>query len=71
MNTKPIDKSKKSNIKCDHCANFIIDKGTCGWIPGYGICQSHKCLLTNKGMNYWQKCKDFQWDETKNYKEEV
>ena len=52
MNTKPIDKSKKSNIKCEHCNNW--DRKHC------------ICTLTNENKNYWNRCKSFEWAESEN-----
>ena len=29
MNTRKVDKSKKSNIKCEHCEGYDKDSGWC------------------------------------------
>ena len=52
-NTKPIDKDKKSNIKCEHCGNY----------------HQYHCLICGFRKSYWNRCRKFAWDETKNYKE--
>lgn len=49
---RPIDKSKKSNIKCEHCKNF---SGGC------------KCLLNGEFRNYWNRCKKFEWRKDRQY----
>ena len=49
-----IDKSKKANIKCEHC----------GYWAGR---ESSKCLLTGKEKMYYNRCKEFTWDESKQY----
>ena len=45
MNTRKVDKSKKSNIKCEHCEAYDKDSG---W-----------CCIQEKEKNYWNRCKDF------------
>ena len=50
MNTKKVDKTKKSNIKCEHCIAFDNDKKCGGW-----------CAIHSKPKNYWNRCKDFIW----------
>lgn len=62
MNTKPIDKSKKSNIKCEHC------KYWCEW-SYYGEFKEHYCMnlgSEHQGMkrNYWNRCKSFEWEKS-------
>ena len=48
MNTRKVDKSKKSNIKCEHCEAYDKDSG---W-----------CCIQEKEKNYWNRCKDFIWN---------
>ena len=48
MNKRPIDKTKKANIKCEHC-KYWGDK--------------NKCEITNELKNYWNRCKQFNWKE--------
>ena len=61
MNKRPIDKTKKSNIKCEHCKYFIPDKRSC---LAYNYDQ---CLNLNSpkygigNVNYWNRCKGFEW----------
>lgn len=54
MNNRPIDRSKKSNIKCEHC--MYRDKPT-----KFG--EKDHCCLHVKEVNYWNRCKDFKWAE--------
>ena len=49
MNNKPVDRTKKSNIKCEHCKHW--DKKWC------------VCALTNEDKNYWNRCRSFEWAE--------
>ena len=58
-NTKPVDKSKKSNIKCEHCKYFV--RGD--WKQGV----TAHCKLTMYYRNYWNRCKSFEWAEKYNY----
>lgn len=51
MNKKSIDKTKKSNIKCEHCA-FWSKTGYC-WSPNSKNFQF--------STNYWNRCKAFIW----------
>lgn len=51
MNNKPVDKTKKSNIKCEHCNACDKDRQKGFW-----------CCIHQKKVNYWNRCKDFSWD---------
>jgi len=42
-----VDKTKKSNIKCEYCKHFSA-------VGDY-------CLLKAIPKHYWNRCKDFQW----------
>lgn len=57
-NNRPIDKTKKSNIKCEHCAYCDKDKEKGYWCP-----------IFKAPKNYWNRCKFFQWDTKQNFKE--
>ena len=57
MNKRPVDKTKKSNIKCEHCkywlwANIRKDKK---------VCTVNKPI--EKATNYWNRCKQFEWKD--------
>ena len=60
MNTKPIDKSKKSNIKCEHCEYWC----------GEEFLDTTVCIISQTRKNYWHRCKDFEWAKDKEYKDE-
>lgn len=57
MEKRTIDKSKKSNIKCEHCEHWT------GWA-------SEKCKITGVEKHYWNRCKKFEWNSGKSYKNE-
>ena len=64
MNTRPLDKSKKSNIKCEHCKFYTgIDDGT-SWICHYSFhCANTKSPKFDQPVNYYNRCKEFEWKE--------
>ena len=51
MNTRPVDKTKKSNIKCEHCKHYGLA----------GKCECKQSKNFGKLMNYWNRCKKFEW----------
>lgn len=51
MNNRPLDKTKKSNIKCEHCLYCDKDKERGYWCP-----------IKEAPKNYWNRCNFFQWD---------
>lgn len=57
MNNKPIDQTKKSNIKCEHC-EFFENSSEC------------HCTDTVFKTNYWNRCGSFQWNSKLVYKEQ-
>jgi hypothetical protein len=62
MNVRPINKSKKSNIKCEHCKYYFHDKE----LPY----ENEFCIINNEGSTrYYKRCKLFVWNETKKYLE--
>lgn len=57
-NNRPINKSKKSNTKCEHCAWW--DKSSDDHIFENGAWK-YPCN-NNKGYKaYWNRCKAFEW----------
>ena len=53
MNNRPVDKTKKSNIKCEHCKWWKkVDWNT-------NICEIKKAET-----NYYNRCKSFEWAES-------
>lgn len=57
MQKRKVDKTKKSNIKCEHCKH-IIQRGVV--LPGQ---KNYLCALTVKQTNYWNRCKKFEWKD--------
>lgn len=53
MNKRPVDRTKKSNIKCEHCRYSDVNKQRDYW-----------CSLHATPKNYWNRCKDFKWAES-------
>ena len=60
MNKRPIDKTKQSNIKCEHCAYWNNEQE---W-----HCRCSKDA--SRKANYWNRCKDFKWRTDKEYKDD-
>ena len=58
MNKRPLDKSKKSNIKCEHCRHWQYEKQLGAWIdsPALKVCE-----YTGEPKSYWCRCKKFEW----------
>ena len=52
---RTVDKSKKSNIKCEHCGNWT------GW-------QRSTCSLDGSEKQYYQCCPHFRWSDNEQYK---
>lgn len=51
MNKRKVDKTKKSNIKCEHCLYADKDNKLGYW-----------CVLQEKPKNYYNRCKLFKWN---------
>lgn len=56
MNTRLVDRSKKSNIKCEHCI----------WYMQPNSHEDKTCLCAKSpkyrtAINYWNRCKCFEW----------
>lgn len=47
-----VDTSKKSNIKCEHCDCW-----------NRGKCNNEYSPKWNTKVNYWNRCKEFDWNE--------
>ena len=65
LKKRPVDKTKKSNIKCEHCKHFCnwyehrapkdaLYSGDCSCVdsPNWACC-----------VSYWNRCKAFEWSE--------
>lgn len=50
---RTVDKSKKSNIKCEHCKHFCTDIDK--WET------TTYCGITGAFKYYWNRCKQFEW----------
>jgi hypothetical protein len=48
MNVRPVDTTKKSNIKCEHCKYWKLDS---------------ICDLSDTTKRYYNRCKYFEWKE--------
>lgn len=58
-----IDKSKKSNRKCENCEHFVkTDK-----CDNYGFFL-YICDITQEQKYYYNRCKSFEWSSRKEYK---
>ena len=51
---KPIDKIKKSNIKCEHCKYYIKPENS----YSRGCCK-----IDGTTVDYWNRCKHFEWTD--------
>jgi len=48
-NNRPLDMTKKSNIKCEHCDNYVANL--------------NRCKIDRSFKVYYQRCKNFAWAE--------
>lgn len=57
--SREVDKSKKSNIKCEHCKFYHIRKPN-----GDNEYKCHNPLSDRFGeeLHYWNRCKSFEWN---------
>lgn len=61
MNKRPIDKTKKSNIKCEHCKFWREVSLYCSHTEY--LCKNPCSLEYNNQRNYWNRCKQFEWED--------
>lgn len=54
---RKIDRTKKSNIKCEHCRHW----------EGFSSDRGRICLKKNEVKNYWYRCKEFEWPDERIY----
>lgn len=54
VNMRKVDKTKKSNIKCEHCKHYKYENKY--------VLKNH-CGLNGNEKNYWNRCKQFEWCE--------
>ena len=57
-NTRPVDKTKKSNIKCEHCAWWKLCESN-QW--DNAKCSNSKSPKYDTETHYWNRCKAFGW----------
>ena len=63
-NNRPLDKSKKSNIKCEHCDFWHPCEET---IEKFGytdnVCNNNSSKFFGMPREYYNRCKCFEWHE--------
>lgn len=65
MNKRPLDKTKKSNIKCEHCKHYDKEHTKPAWCFNH-IEDIPTCDITGEAKHYWNRCKQFEWAERYN-----
>ena len=50
---RKVDRSKKSNIKCEHCKHWA----------GKSADINKVCNVTGNVRNYYNRCKNFEWKD--------
>ena len=60
MNNRPVDKTKKSNIKCEHCQHYDRETKVTVFVLNH-IEDWETCSLSGKPKCYWHRCKNFEW----------
>ena len=56
-NTKPVDKTNKKNIYCDHCSHYLCDRDH----PNNSKCGNPDSKHYNKQRHYYHRCNKFTW----------
>ncbi len=56
MNKRPVDRTKKSNIKCEHCKHWCEENADVVWY-------AKNCAITHQPKVYYNRCKNFEWKE--------
>lgn len=64
MNTRPLDKTKKTNIKCEHCKYFVETNQRTPYahLP-IMACDNRDSKWYGERRMYWNRCKFFEWHE--------
>lgn len=64
--SRPIDRTKKSNIKCEHCKywskNVKVKSGEYSY--EYIVCDNADSPKHDEATWYYQRCKSFEWLES-------
>lgn len=68
MEVHKIDRSKKSNRRCANCKHWTgvytkLPVGQWSWQTQTGV----MCPVVNKQKQYWNCCKNFEWNPDKEY----
>lgn len=64
MNNRPIDKTKKTNIKCEHCKHFVeTDRKTPYAQLPIMACDNRDSKWYGDCRMYWNRCQFFEWHE--------
>lgn len=66
-NQRPIDKTKKSNHRCINCIHWAEKR------PYHAVTcfdPQFYCPVGKRDMDYWNCCKQFEWNPNKLYKQE-
>jgi len=68
--SRPIDTTKKANIKCEHCEYYTPswDKSRSN-MKDDGDCSNPDSPRFACCVNYWNRCKHFEWSTKLVYKE--
>lgn len=56
INKRPVDKSKKSNIKCEHCIWYMRPNSHEDM-----MCLNEASPKHRQPIKYWNRCKEFAW----------
>lgn len=63
-----IDRTKKSNIKCEHCEYWKHEADI--WTERYFCFNERSARFSERVTNYWNRCKQFDWKGIKQNTEE-
>lgn len=63
MQTKPVDRTKKSNRRCVNCEHYPHNST---YYTGADVIKN-PCKMSGKSVEYWNCCKDFCWSTRKKY----
>lgn len=69
MNKRPIDRTKKSNIKCEHCKHWTGVSTEC-WCEAMYACMNKESNRYKQATYYYNRCKQFEWPEVNNEDQE-
>ena len=60
MSKRKLDKTKKSNIKCEHCEYYNTDSDD--FVRNKTTLEiMYQCVKCGERKAYYQRCKDFEW----------